>query len=89
MMSVLEYAEDVNKTVSEILNLCKKLNIPVYLQDERLTTRQAESLLIKNDTSRKKRKKVVDRYRERLSGIEGIKLLRHYDTCLSGTCEIL
>jgi putative Holliday junction resolvase len=37
-----------------------KLNIPVYLQDERLTTRQAESLLINNDTSRKKRKKVID-----------------------------
>ena len=28
MMSVLEYAQDVNKTVSEILNLCKRLNIP-------------------------------------------------------------
>ena len=27
MMSVLEYANDVNKTVGEILNLCKKLNI--------------------------------------------------------------
>lgn len=38
----------------------KKLEIPVYLQDERLTTRQAESVLIKNDTSRKKRKKVID-----------------------------
>lgn len=38
----------------------KKLKIPVYLQDERLTTRQAESVLIKNDTSRKKRKKVID-----------------------------
>lgn len=37
-----------------------KLNIPVYLQDERLTTRQAENLLINNDTSRKKRKKVID-----------------------------
>ena len=38
----------------------EKLNIPVYLEDERLTTRQAESILIKNDTSRKKRKKVID-----------------------------
>ncbi len=38
----------------------KELQIPVYLQDERLTTRQAESVLIKNDTSRKKRKKVID-----------------------------
>ena len=38
----------------------KTLNIPVYLQDERLTTRQAENMLINNDTSRKKRKKVID-----------------------------
>ena len=38
----------------------KKLNIPVHLEDERLTTRQAENLLISNDTSRKKRKKVID-----------------------------
>ena len=37
-----------------------KLNIPVYLEDERLTTRQAENLLVNNDTSRKKRKKVID-----------------------------
>lgn len=37
-----------------------KLNIPVYLEDERLTTKQAENLLINNDTSRKKRKKVID-----------------------------
>lgn len=35
-------------------------NLPVYMQDERLTTRQAENLLISNDTSRKKRKKVID-----------------------------
>ena len=38
----------------------KELNKPVYLQDERLTTRQAENMLITNDTSRKKRKKVID-----------------------------
>ena len=37
-----------------------KIKIPVYLQDERLTTKQAENLLINNDTSRKKRKKVID-----------------------------
>ena len=36
MMSVLEYAQDVNKTVSEILNLCKKLNIPVLGEDDYL-----------------------------------------------------
>lgn len=38
----------------------EKLSIPVYLEDERLSTRQAENILIKNDTSRKKRKKVID-----------------------------
>ncbi len=37
-----------------------KLQIPVHLEDERLTTRQAENLLLLNDTSRKKRKKVID-----------------------------
>ena len=37
------------------------LNIPVYLQDERLTTKQAHDVLISNDTSRKKRKQVVDK----------------------------
>ena len=37
MMSVLEYAEDVNKTVSEILNLCRKLNIPATSEDDELT----------------------------------------------------
>ena len=38
-----------------------KLNLEVYLQDERLTTRQAESVLIKNNTRRNKRKKVIDK----------------------------
>lgn len=38
-----------------------RLNIEVYLQDERLTTRQAESVLIKNNTRRDKRKKVIDK----------------------------
>ncbi len=37
-----------------------KLNIEVILEDERLSTVEATNLLIKNDTSRKKRKKVVD-----------------------------
>ena len=34
--------------------------LEVFLEDERLTTVQATNLLIKNDTSRKKRKEVVD-----------------------------
>lgn len=36
MMSVLEYAADVNKTVKEILNYCKKLNINVSSEDDYL-----------------------------------------------------
>jgi len=38
----------------------KVLDIPIYLEDERLTTKEAENILIRNDTSRKKRKKVID-----------------------------
>ena len=36
MMSVLEYAQDVNKTLKEILDLCKKLNISVSNEDDML-----------------------------------------------------
>ncbi len=36
------------------------LTIPVYLQDERLTTKSATDLLIMGNVSRKNRKKVVD-----------------------------
>ncbi len=38
----------------------KNLNVEVELMDERLTTLEAEKMLISNDTSRKKRKKVID-----------------------------
>ncbi len=37
-----------------------KIGLEVYLEDERLSTKEANNLLIKNDTSRKKRKKVID-----------------------------
>jgi translation initiation factor IF-2 len=36
MMSVLEYAEDMNKTVSEVLRQCKELNIKVSNEDDTL-----------------------------------------------------
>lgn len=36
------------------------LGIPVILQDERLTTKEAENILISNNTRRDKRKKVID-----------------------------
>lgn len=38
----------------------KELNIPVHMQDERLSTVEATNLLIANDLSRNKRKKVID-----------------------------
>lgn len=38
----------------------KVINIPVYLQDERLTTKSATDMLIEGNVSRKNRKKVVD-----------------------------
>lgn len=38
----------------------KKMKLEVILEDERLTTKEATDLLIRNDTSRKKRKKVID-----------------------------
>mgnify|MGYP003310708081 CR=1 FL=1 len=52
----------VNNLIKRVYKekLENKLGIPVYLEDERLTTKQAENILINNDTSRKKRKKVID-----------------------------
>ncbi|CAM4133750.1 Holliday junction resolvase RuvX [Paenibacillus alkaliterrae] len=41
--------------------LRQKLNLPVHLWDERLTTVAAERTLIEADVSRKKRKLVVDK----------------------------
>lgn len=38
----------------------EKIGINVFLMDERLTTKQATDILLMNDTSRKKRKKVID-----------------------------
>ena len=36
MMSVFEYAEDMNKTVSEILKKCKELGIDAYEEEDML-----------------------------------------------------
>ena len=65
---VLGLPKNMNNSIGErgeiALKFKEKLesafNLPVYMQDERLTTRQAENLLISKDTSRKKRKKVID-----------------------------
>ena len=38
-----------------------KVDLPIYLEDERLTTKSAEDVLISANTSRKKRKQVIDK----------------------------
>ena len=65
---VLGFPKNMNNSVGERGEIAlkfkekleKKFQLPVYMEDERLTTRQAENLLISNNTSRKKRKKVID-----------------------------
>ena len=41
-------------------DLEKKINVPIYLQDERMTTSIAQNILIEGNVRRKDRKKVVD-----------------------------
>ena len=46
-MSVLEYAQDVNKTVEEIFKLCDKLEIKVKNEDDMLE--QDDIILLDNE----------------------------------------
>ena len=65
---VLGFPKNMNNTIGPKGELSyqfkdmleKSIKIPVHLIDERLTTKQATDILISNDTSRKKRKKVID-----------------------------
>lgn len=65
---VLGFPKNMNNTIgprgeasiSFKEKLIEEFKLPVYLIDERLTTVEATNILIKNDTSRKKRKKVID-----------------------------
>lgn len=41
--------------------LKERFSLDIYLQDERLSTVEAEKMLIDNNTSRKNRKKVIDK----------------------------
>jgi putative pre-16S rRNA nuclease len=49
----------------KVLELCEKikekLNLPIIMWDERLTTAAAHKAMIEGDLSRKKRKKIVDK----------------------------
>ena len=65
---VLGFPKNMNNTIGPKGELSlefkekleKSINIPVYLQDERLSTKSALDTLIQGDVSRKNRKKVVD-----------------------------
>jgi len=66
---VLGYPLNLNGTISDRCKLTLEfkemlepmIDIPIYLQDERLTTVEANRILISNGTRRDKRKKVVDK----------------------------
>lgn len=66
---VLGLPKNMNNTIGERGEMVfsfkekleKSINLPVILEDERLTTRVAENILITADVSRKKRKKVIDK----------------------------
>ena len=65
---VLGFPKNMNNTIGPkgelSLSFQKRLEeileVPVVLQDERLTTKSAQDMLIKGNVSRKDRKKVVD-----------------------------
>ena len=76
---ILGYPKNMNNTISEMANIVlkfkekleKKLNIEVILEDERLTSKISNDVLIKGDIRRKKRKMVVD-------GVASVVILQGY-----------
>ena len=65
---ILGFPKNMNNTIGERCEttlkfkdmLTSKFNIPVILQDERLSTVEATNYMLEADISRKKRKKKVD-----------------------------
>ena len=60
MNNSLGFASERSLNFKSLLE--KKCTLPIHLVDERLSTMEAENLLISNDTSRQKRKKIIDAY---------------------------
>lgn len=63
--------ERAETTIEFKEKLEKELSLEVILEDERLTTKVAEGILIQADMSRKKRKKVID-------GLSAVVILQSY-----------
>lgn len=67
---VLGYPKNMNNTLGPAVErtqafkavLEKHFSIPIVLIDERLSTVEAENILISTDTKRKKRKQIIDSY---------------------------
>lgn len=67
---VLGYPKNMNNTLGQAVLrteefkkvLEENFSLPIVLIDERLSTVEAENILIETDMSRKKRKKVIDSY---------------------------
>ena len=55
------YGSMAKEVISFSDNLKEKLNIPIKLWDERMSTIQVERLMIKGDLTRRKRKKRIDK----------------------------
>jgi len=76
---ILGYPKNMNNTLSDmalkVLNFKEKLekllNIEVILEDERLTSKISNDVLIQGDVARKKRKSVVD-------GVASVVILQSY-----------
>jgi putative Holliday junction resolvase len=75
---VLGYPKNMNNTFSNMTNIVLKfkeklesLGLKVVLEDERLTSKISNDILIEGDMSRKKRKKVVD-------GVASVVILQSY-----------
>ena len=76
---VLGYPKNMNNSVSNMAaivlgfkaKLEEELSIEVILEDERLTSKISNNVLIKGDVSRKKRKMVVD-------GMASVLILQSY-----------
>ena len=75
---VLGYPKNMNNTLSDMTRIVLEfkeklelLGIQVILEDERLTSKISNDVLIQGDMSRKKRKKVVD-------GVASVIILQSY-----------
>lgn len=73
MMSVLEYAQDVGKTVDEILNYCKKLGINASVEDDYLDedaiTELDNTISIEDDSELEYEDELIEKEKSKIENI--------------------